>query len=208
MIHCHCLLVGIYKFSFNCKPCGLDISTPSPTNDRKRPFSLSFGCKKIFGQNWNHLSWTSAHLQQPIIKRGENQILPEEKHWYFLLLISNLQQGVCVWFRFCLFIRIYWKDNFLMSLSRFFRHRLPSSTSAADLGAAVVIQLLLLEVGPNNSLQTLWNRFDSIDLTLACEDTWVRCQPGPSKTREFTMDSFEDTSKQWGHHWCAPGLRW
>ena len=117
---------------------------------------------------------------------------------------------VCVWLKFvCLYIHIDWKDNFFMNLSRFslHRHRLPSSTSAAELGTAVVIQLLLLEAGPNNSLQTLWNRFDSIDVTLACEDIWGRCQPGPSNTREFTMHSFEDTSKQWRLHWCAPGLQ-
>ena len=42
-------------------------------------------------------------------------------------------------------------------------------------------------------LLTLWNRNDSIDVSLACEDSWVRSQTLPSSCTEFITHSFADT---------------
>ena len=82
----------------------------------------------------------------------------------------------------------------------------PSKTSAAELGTAVVMQLLIPQTGHSHFIQTLGNRNDSIDLTLASEDGWGRSQPGLSITHLFITHSFEDALKQRRHHWCASGL--
>ena len=80
----------------------------------------------------------------------------------------------------------------------------PSKTSAAELGTAVVMQLLLpqtgLDSGHSHFIQTLGNRNDSIDLTLASEDGRGRSQPGLSITHLFITHSFEDALKQRRHH--------
>ena len=54
-----------------------------------------------------------------------------------------------------LIVTTHFYDEFGKILEAPPRDSTSSSTSAAELGTAVVIQLLLLEAGPNNSLQTL-----------------------------------------------------
>ena len=63
-----------------------------------------------------------------------------------------------------------------------------------------------LKIWHSHFIQTLGNRNDSIDLTLASEDGWGRSQPGLSITQLFITHSFEDALKQRRHHWCASGL--
>ena len=146
----------------------------------------------------NHLDWLSAHLDQPIIEKGQK-------------LNTDIQMSKMGCVRIvdfvCLFVclsTLIVNDEFVKILQA---TPPPSSTCSAELACiAVVIQLLLQEAGPNYSLQTLWNRKDSVDLTLACEDSWGRSQPGPSNTHQFTMHSFGDALNQWRLHWCASGL--
>ena len=150
-----------------------------------------------FSPNWKPLglvistSWPTNHRKGTTIE----------------YLYSNVQNGVCADCWFCLFVclsTLIVNDEFVKILQA---TPPPSSTCSAELACiAVVIQLLLQEAGPNYSSQTLWNKNDSIYLTLACEDSWGRSQPGPSNTHQFTMHSFGDALNQWRLHWCASGL--
>ena len=150
----------------------------------------------------NHLDGISAQLHQPIIEGGQKLNLSLDIYWFVKILI--FQQGVCVVKQVC-------SSTTLIAMTCFYDSyfkipQTPPPPSSTSVGPVVVIQLLHREAGPNQSLNSLWKRNDSIDLTLVCEDSWGRSQPEPSNTHKFIRHSFADALKQWRHHWYAPGL--